>query len=47
LRRLAATDHDAGNEAARQGKRTTERTANVSHEPLTRCRELPQIEVRA
>jgi hypothetical protein len=47
LRRLAATDHDAGNEAAGQCQRTTERTANVGHEPITRCLELPQIEVRA
>jgi hypothetical protein len=47
LRGLAASDYDAGNEAARQGKRTTERTADVGHEPIARCLELPQIEVRA
>jgi hypothetical protein len=44
---LAATDHDAGNEAARQGKRPTERTADVGHEPITGRLELPQIAVRA
>jgi hypothetical protein len=47
LRGLAATDHDARNEAARQGKRPTERAADIGHEPIARCLELPQIEVRA
>jgi len=47
LRGLAGTDHDAGNEAARQGKRPAERTADVGHEPIARYLELPQIEVRA
>jgi len=47
LRGLAASDHDAGNEAAQQGKRPAERTADIGHEPIARCVELPQIEVRA
>jgi hypothetical protein len=47
LRRLAATDDDAGNETAQQGKRPAERAADVGHEPITGSLELPQIEVRA
>jgi len=47
LRRLAATDHNAGNETANECERRTKRAADIGNQAIACRLEFPQIEVRA